>query len=34
LEFLFQAIHAARQGQEPPSLLPQTAAEGETTMAA
>jgi len=33
LEFLHEAIRAARQGQEPPSLLPQTAAEVETTVA-
>ncbi|ASC72335.1 hypothetical protein XM38_032920 [Halomicronema hongdechloris C2206] len=34
LEFLTQAIHAARFGQEPPSILPQTSAEDETLLAA
>lgn len=34
LEFLSQAIHAARFGQEPPSILPQTSAEDETPLAA
>jgi hypothetical protein len=34
LTFLTQSIHAARFGQEPPSLLPQTSAEDETPLAA
>jgi len=34
LEFLTQAIHAARLGQEPPSILPQTSVEDETPLAA
>lgn len=34
LEFLSQAIHAARSGHEPPSILPQTLADDETPLAA
>lgn len=34
LEFLTQAIHAARLGQEPPSMVPQTPVEDENPLAA